>query len=41
MGTQKPSSSPLRQQMIENMRMRKSGEKTQTHYLHAARQFPP
>ncbi|TXI23477.1 MAG: integrase [Nitrosomonas sp.] len=39
METQKPSISPLRQRMIEDMRMRKFGEKTQTHYLRAVRQF--
>ena len=31
--------SPLRQRMIEDMRMRKLGEKTQYHYLRAVRQF--
>ena len=39
MRTQKPSISPLRQRMIEDMRMRKLGEKTQYHYLRAVRQF--
>lgn len=39
METQKPSISPLRQRMTEDMRMRKFGEKTQTHYLRAVRQF--
>jgi len=39
METRKPSISPLRQRMIEDMRMRKFGEKTQTHYLRAVRQF--
>lgn len=31
--------SPLRQRMIEDMRMRKFGEKTQSQYLRAVRQF--
>lgn len=31
--------SPLRQRMIEDMRMRKFGEKTQYQYLRAVRQF--
>ncbi len=39
METQKPSISPLRQRMIEDMRMRKFGEKTQYHYVRAVRQF--
>ena len=39
MKAQKPSISPLRQRMIEDMRMRKLGEKTQYHYLRAVRQF--
>lgn len=39
METRNPSISPLRQRMIEDMRMRKFGEKTQTHYLRAVRQF--
>jgi integrase/recombinase XerD len=39
METQKPSISPLRQRMIEDMRMRKFGEKTQSNYLRAVRQF--
>ena len=39
METQKPSISPLRQRMIEDMRMRKFGEKTQSQYLRAVRQF--
>jgi len=39
METQKPSNSPLRQRMIEDMRMRKFGEKTQSQYLRAVRQF--
>ena len=30
---------PLRQRMIDDMRMRKLTEKTQSHYLHAVRQF--
>ena len=39
METQKRSISPLRQRMIEDMRMRKFGEKTQYHYVRAVRQF--
>lgn len=39
METQKPSISPLRQCMTDDMRMRKLGEKTQYHYLRAVRQF--
>jgi integrase/recombinase XerD len=39
METQKPSISPLRQRMIEDMRMRKFGEKTQYQYVRAVRQF--
>lgn len=39
METQKPSISPLRQRMIDDMRMRKLCGKTQTHYLRAVRQF--
>jgi integrase/recombinase XerD len=39
METQKPSISPLRQRMMEDMRMRKFGEKTQSQYLRAVRQF--
>ena len=34
-----PATSPLRQRMIEDMRMRKFGEKTQYHYVRAVRQF--
>ena len=34
-----PAISPLRQRMIEDMRMRKFGEKTQYHYVRAVRQF--
>lgn len=34
-----PTVSPLRQRMIEDMRMRKFGEKTQSQYLRAVRQF--
>ncbi|GAB7547903.1 tyrosine-type recombinase/integrase [Cupriavidus sp. 8B] len=34
-----PTISPLRQRMIEDMRMRKLSDKTQTHYLRAVRQF--
>ena len=39
MGTQKPSISPLRQRMIEDMRMRKLGDRTQEGYLRAVRYF--
>jgi len=39
METPKPSISPLRQRMIDDMRMRKLCDKTQTHYLRAVRQF--
>ena len=39
MGTQKPSISPLRQRMIEDMRMRKLGDRTQDGYLRAVRYF--
>ena len=38
METRKPIS-PLRQRMIEDMRMRKFGEKTQSQYVRAVRQF--
>jgi hypothetical protein len=31
--------SPLRQRMIDDMRMRKLSPKTQSHYLRAVRQF--
>jgi len=31
--------SPLRQRMIDDMRMRKLAEKTQSHYIRAVRQF--
>ena len=31
--------SPLRQRMIDDMRMRKFSPKTQSHYLRAVRQF--
>jgi len=34
-----PTISPLRQRMIEDMRMRKLADKTQTHYLRTVRQF--
>jgi len=37
METQKPSISPLRQRMIDDMRMRKFGEKTQLDYIRAVR----
>ena len=39
METQKPSISPLRQRMIEDMRMRKFGEKTQIDYVRSVRKF--
>ena len=39
METQKPSTSPLRQRMIDDMRMRKFGEKTQLDYIRAVRNF--
>jgi len=39
METQKPSISPLRQRMIDDMRMRKFGEKTQLDYIRAVRNF--
>ena len=39
MDASKQTISPLRQRMIEDMRMRKFGEKTQSHYLRAVRQF--
>jgi integrase/recombinase XerD len=39
METQKPSVSPLRQRMIDDMRMRKFGEKTQLDYVRAVRNF--
>lgn len=39
METQKPSNSPLRQRMIDDMRMRKFGEKTQLDYVRAVRNF--
>mgnify|MGYP000724078966 CR=1 FL=1 len=39
METRNPSISPLRQRMIEDMRMRKFGEKTQYQYVRAVRQF--
>lgn len=39
METQKPSISPLRQRMIDDMRMRKLGEKTQLDYIRAVRNF--
>lgn len=39
METQKPSISPLRQRMIEDMRMRKFGDKTQLDYVRAVRKF--
>lgn len=39
METQKPSVSPLRQRMIEDMRMRKLGDRTQEGYVRAVRYF--
>lgn len=39
METRNPSISPLRQRMIEDMRMRKFGEKTQYQYVRAVWQF--
>jgi integrase/recombinase XerD len=34
-----PAISPLRQRMIDDMRLRKLADKTQSHYLRAVRQF--
>jgi len=39
MSTTNPAISPLRQRMIEDMRMRKFGEKTQLDYVRAVRNF--
>ena len=39
METSTPSVSPLRQRMIEDMRMRKLGEKTQVAYIRAVRKL--
>ena len=39
METQKPSISPLRQRMIDDLRMRKYGEKTGLDYIRAVRNF--
>jgi len=39
MKAQKPSISPLRQRMIEDMRMRKLGDRTQEGYIRAVRYF--
>jgi integrase/recombinase XerD len=39
METQTSSVSPLRQRMIDDMRMRKFGEKTQLDYVRAVRNF--
>jgi len=39
METQNPGINPLRQRMIEDMRMRKFGDKTQLDYLRAVRKF--
>ena len=39
MPTTTPAISPLRQRMIDDMRLRKLADKTQSHYLRAVRQF--
>lgn len=39
METPKPTASPLRQRMLDDMRMRKFGEKTQLDYVRAVRNF--
>jgi site-specific recombinase XerD len=39
MESQKPSVSPLRQRMLDDIRMRKFGEKTQLDYVRAVRKF--
>lgn len=39
MSTTTPTISPLRQRMIDDMRMRKLADKTQSHYLRAVRRF--
>jgi integrase/recombinase XerD len=39
MQTSKPVASPLRQRMLDDMRMRKFGEKTQLDYVRAVRNF--
>ena len=39
MTTTTPAISPLRQRMIDDMRMRKLADKTQSHYIRAVRQF--
>ena len=39
MTTTIPAISPLRQRMIDDMRMRQLADKTQSHYLRAVRQF--
>jgi site-specific recombinase XerD len=39
MSTTTPAISPLRQRMIDDMRLRKLADKTQSHYLRAVRQF--
>lgn len=39
MNTTTPTISPLRQRMIDDMRMRKLADKTQSHYLRAVRRF--
>ena len=39
MEAKQPTVSPVRQRMIEDMRMRKFGEKTQLDYVRAVRKF--
>ena len=39
MQTPTPGVSPLRQRMIDDMRMRKLNPKTQAHYIRSVRQF--
>ena len=39
MDTSTPAVSPLRQRMLDDMRMRKFGDKTQSDYLRAVRNF--
>ena len=39
MTTTTPTISPLRQRMIDDMRLRKLADKTQSHYLRTVRQF--
>lgn len=40
MTTTTPVISPLRRRMIDDMRMRKLGDKTESHYIRAGRQLP-